>query len=81
MENMSFIEDLALMIDILEDSSDSFMTSELNGGEWSVSCPGHALPPGIGTPASIGQEAGRAPEPVWTTRLEEKSSAPAGIKP
>jgi hypothetical protein len=29
-------------------------------------------------PVPIGQEAGRAPEPVWTQRLEEKSFAPAG---
>jgi hypothetical protein len=30
------------------------------------------------TPVPIGQEAGWAPEPVWTQRLEEKSFAPAG---
>jgi hypothetical protein len=29
----------------------------------------------------IGQEAGRAPEPVWTQRLEEKSFSSAGIEP
>jgi hypothetical protein len=28
------------------DSSCSFLTSALNGGEWSASRPGHALPPG-----------------------------------
>jgi hypothetical protein len=39
------------------------------GGEWSASRPGRALPPG-----PTGQEAGWAPEPVWTQRLEEKSS-------
>jgi hypothetical protein len=27
------------------------------------------------------KEAGWAPEPVWTQRLEEKSFAPAGIEP
>jgi hypothetical protein len=42
-------------------------------GEWSVSRPGRALPPVL-----IGQEAGWAPEPVWTQRIEEKSFAPAG---
>jgi hypothetical protein len=26
----------------------SFLTSELDGSEWSASCPGHALPPGKG---------------------------------
>jgi hypothetical protein len=29
-------------------------------------------------PVPIGQEAGWAPEPVWTQRLEEKSFDPAG---
>jgi hypothetical protein len=29
-------------------------------------------------PVSIGYEAGWAPEPVWTQRLEEKSSTPVG---
>jgi hypothetical protein len=42
----------------------------------------HALaalyPPGKGLRVPIVQEAGRAPEPVWTQRLEEKSFAPAG---
>jgi hypothetical protein len=36
------------------------------------------LPPGKGSPVPIGQEAGWAPEPVWTQRIEEKSFAPAG---
>jgi hypothetical protein len=43
-----------------------------------VSRPGRALPPGKGAPVPIVQEAGWAPEPVWTQRLEEKSLAPAG---
>jgi hypothetical protein len=43
-----------------------------------VSRPGRALPPGKGPPVPIGQEAGWAPEPVWTQRLEEKSFASAG---
>jgi hypothetical protein len=30
------------------------------------------------TPVPIGQEAGRASEPVWTQRLEEKLFASAG---
>jgi hypothetical protein len=29
-------------------------------------------------PAPIGQEAGWAPEPVWTQRLDDKSSASVG---
>jgi hypothetical protein len=33
--------------------------------------PAALLPPGKGSPVPIGQEAGWAPEPVWTQRLEE----------
>jgi hypothetical protein len=55
-------------------SSYSFLTLALDGGEWSASRPGRALPPGKGSPVPIGQEAGWAPEPIWTQRLEEKSS-------
>jgi hypothetical protein len=40
--------------------------------------PAALLPPGKGPPIPIVQEAGWAPEPVWTQRLEEKSFAPAG---
>jgi hypothetical protein len=47
-------------------------------GEWSASRPGRAFIPGERTPVPIVQEAGWAPEPVWTQRLEEKSFAPAG---
>jgi hypothetical protein len=47
-------------------------------GEWSASRPGRALPPGKGPPVPIVQEARWAPEPVWSQRLEERSSAPAG---
>jgi hypothetical protein len=54
-------------------SSYSFTTSALDGGERSASHPGRVLPPGKGPPVPIGQEAGWAPEPVWTQRLEEKS--------
>jgi hypothetical protein len=55
-------------------SSYSYLTSALDGGEWSASRPGRALAPGKGPPVPIGQEAGWAPEPVWMQRLEEKSS-------
>jgi hypothetical protein len=55
-------------------SSYSFSNSALDGGEWSASRPGRALPPGKGPSVPILQEAGWAPEPVWTQRLEEKSS-------
>jgi hypothetical protein len=37
-----------------------------------------ALYPGEKTPVPTEQEAGWAPEPVWTQRLEEKSSASVG---
>jgi hypothetical protein len=60
-------------------NSYSFSTLALDGGEWSASRSGRALAPGKGR---IVQEAGWAPEPVWTKRLEEKilSSLP-GIEP
>jgi hypothetical protein len=54
-------------------SSYSFTTSALDGGEWLASRPGRALAPGKGSPVPIVQEAGWAPEPVWTQRLQEKS--------
>jgi hypothetical protein len=54
-------------------SSYSFMTSAVDGDEWSVSRPGCTLPLGKRPPVPIGQEAGWAPEAVWTQRLEEKS--------
>jgi hypothetical protein len=59
-------------------SSYSFTISALDGGEWSASRPGRALPPGKEPPVPIVQEAGWAPEPVWTQRLQEKSFAPDG---
>jgi len=40
--------------------------------------PAALLPSGKGLPVPIGQEAGWAPEPVWTHGLQEKSFAPAG---
>jgi hypothetical protein len=60
------------------DRSYTFTTSALDGVEWSASRPGRALPPEKDPPVSIGQEAGWAPDPVWTQRLEEKSFASAG---
>jgi hypothetical protein len=59
-------------------SSYSFLTSALEGGEWSASRPGRALPQGKEPTVPIVQEAGWAPEPVWRQRLEEKSSASVG---
>jgi hypothetical protein len=41
---------------------------------------GRALPPGKGPPVPVVQEAGWAPEPVWTQRLEEKFSASVGAR-
>jgi hypothetical protein len=54
-------------------SSYLFSTSALDGGEWSASRPGRSLAPGKGPPVPIVEEAGWAPEPVWTQRLQEKS--------
>jgi hypothetical protein len=55
-------------------SSYSFTTSALDGGQWLASRPGRALVPGKGPPVPLRHEAGWIPEPVWTQRLEEKSS-------
>jgi hypothetical protein len=57
-----------------------FLTSVLDGGEWSASRPGRALPPGKEPPVPIGQEAGWAPEPVWTQGLENPLPV-SGIEP
>jgi hypothetical protein len=51
----------------------SLSTSALDGVEWSASCPVRALALGEGPPVPTVQEAGWAPELVWTQRLEEKS--------
>jgi hypothetical protein len=59
-------------------SSYSFLTSALEGVEWSASRPSRALTPGKEPPVPIVQEAGWAPEAVWTQRLEEKSCASVG---
>jgi hypothetical protein len=40
-------------------------------GEWSASRPGRALPRGKDPPVPIVQEAGWAPESVWTQTLQE----------
>jgi hypothetical protein len=45
-------------------------------GEWLESRPGRALPPGKGLPVPIVQEAGWAPEPVWTQRAGKKIVLP-----
>jgi hypothetical protein len=63
-------------------SSYSFWTSALDGGEWLASSPDRALASGKGPPVPIVQEAGWAPEPVWTQRIEEKTLSPVpGIEP
>jgi hypothetical protein len=54
------------------------LTSALEGGELLASRPGRALPPVKEPPVPTVQETGWAPEPVWTQRLEEKSSASVG---
>jgi hypothetical protein len=42
--------------------------------------PAALYPRGNGPPVPIRQEGGWAPEPVWTQRLEEKSSASVGYQ-
>jgi hypothetical protein len=42
--------------------------------------PAALYPPGKGPPVPVGQEAGWAPEPIWTQKLEEKSSAFVGYR-
>jgi hypothetical protein len=54
-----------------------FFTSALDGGEWLASRRGRALAPEKGPPVPIVQEAGRAPEPVWTQRLGKNPIASA----
>jgi hypothetical protein len=62
-------------------SSYSFFTSALGGGEWSASRPGRALLPVKGPPVLIVPEFGRALEPVWTQKLDEKFLPLPRIKP
>jgi hypothetical protein len=52
------------------------MTTALEGGEGSASRPGRSLPPGK-DPVPIVQEAGWAPEPVWTGA---ENLTPTGIR-
>jgi hypothetical protein len=54
-------------------SSYSFTTSALDRASGQRHAPGRALAPRKGPLVSIVQEAGWAPEQVWTQRLEEKS--------
>jgi hypothetical protein len=64
-----------------EYSSYSFLTLALDGGEWSASRPGRALVPGKGPPVPIVQQAGWAPEPVWTQTRGKILSPLPGIEP
>jgi hypothetical protein len=59
----------------------SLTYSELDGGEWSASRPGRAVPPGKGPPVPFVQNVGWAPEPVWAQRLEETLFPLPGIEP
>jgi hypothetical protein len=62
-----------------EYSSYSFMISALDGGDWSGSRPGRALPPRKGPPVPIVQEAGWAPRAGVDTEVRgKKLFAPAG---
>jgi hypothetical protein len=54
-----------------------FFTSALDGCEWSASRPGR-FTSGERSPVPIGEEAGWAPEPVWTLYNTEKTLAPIG---
>jgi hypothetical protein len=49
-----------------------FLTSALDGDEWSASRPGRALSPGKGIPVPIGQEAGWTPEQGLDTEVRRK---------
>jgi hypothetical protein len=56
-------------------SSYSFLTSDLEVGKKSASCPGGTLSPEKKSQVPIAQEGGWATELVWMQMLEEKSSA------
>jgi hypothetical protein len=60
-------------------SSYLLSTSALFGSVWSASSSDRALGSGKGPPVPIVQEAGWAPEPVWTRRLQENLSPLPGI--
>jgi hypothetical protein len=57
------------------DNSYSFLTSALDGGEWSASRPSRALPPGKGPSVPTVQEAEWTPQPVWTQRYRKNRTA------
>jgi hypothetical protein len=61
-------------------SSYSFTTSALDGVSGQHHAPAALYPRGKDPPVPIVQEAGWAPEPVWTQSVEEKSFAPAGYR-
>jgi hypothetical protein len=61
-------------------SRGTFLTSALDGVEWSASRPGRTLAPVKGRLMPIGWEAGWVWELVWTQRLEEKSFASVGVR-
>jgi hypothetical protein len=62
-------------------SSYSFSISALDGSGWSASRPGRTLTPGKGPPVPIVQEAGWAPEQVWTEVRRKILSPLPGIEP
>jgi hypothetical protein len=64
-----------------EYSSYSFFTSALDGDEWSASRPGRALASGKGPSVPIVEEAGWAPEQVWTHVRGKILSPLPGIEP
>jgi hypothetical protein len=54
-----------------------FLTSVLDGGEWSASRPGR-FTSAERSPVPNEQEAGWAPDPVWTLWSRETFLAPSG---
>jgi hypothetical protein len=52
----------------------TFTISALDASEWLAWRTGRVLPPGKAASIPIGQEAVWALQPVWTQKLEEKSS-------
>jgi hypothetical protein len=63
-----------------------FLASERAAGEWSASRPSR-FTPGERAPVSTGQQAGWAPETVWTTwrkiswPYRDPNSDPSGVQP
>jgi hypothetical protein len=62
-------------------SSYSFSTSAIDGGEWSASRPGRALPPGKGPPVPIVQEAGWPQSRSGHRGYRKSPLPPPGIEP